>query len=75
MTDVPTLMLYQGAQGRGTRHVVYWNHPHEAGAQPLKVNLIIYENDVMQVRFTSYHYHPFTLINSRSPGQAFISGC
>ena len=29
--------------------MVYWNHPYESGAQPLKVNLIIYENDVLQV--------------------------
>ena len=31
------------------RHVVYWKHTNEAGVQPLKVNLIIYENDVLQV--------------------------
>ena len=42
------LKLLQGAQGRGTRHVVYWNL-NETGMQPLKVNLIIYENDVLQV--------------------------
>jgi hypothetical protein len=29
---------------------VYWNHPFESGAQPLKVNLIIYENDILQVK-------------------------
>lgn len=32
------------------RHVVYWNHNWESGAQQLKVNLIVYDNDVMQVR-------------------------
>ena len=44
-----SIVKYQGAKGLGTRHVVYWNHPYESGAQPLKVNLIIYENDVLQV--------------------------
>ena len=39
----------QGTKGRGTRHVIYWKHTNEAGVQPLKVNLIVYENDILQV--------------------------
>ena len=38
------------------RHVVYWKHTNESGVQPLKVNLIIYENDVLQVK-KSYRPH------------------
>ena len=40
----------QGARGTGTRHVVYWRHTKENGVQPLKVNLIIYDNDILQVK-------------------------
>ena len=29
--------------------MIYWKHSNEAGVQPMKVNLIIYENDVLQV--------------------------
>ena len=39
----------KGTKGRGTRHVVYWKHTNESGVQPLKVNLIVYDNDVLQV--------------------------
>ena len=45
--------------GLGVRHVVYWQlHTGElSGAtnQPLKVNLIVYDNDVMQVTGTSFY--------------------
>ena len=43
--------------GLGVRHVVYWHlQTGELAAtnQPLKVNLIVYENDVMQVTGTSF---------------------
>ena len=29
---------------------MYWKHTNESGVQPLKVNLIIYENDLLQVK-------------------------
>ena len=44
----------QGAEGnRGVKHVVYWKHTNEAGAQPLKVNITVYDNDILQVIFFS----------------------
>ena len=45
--------LYQGTKGRGVRHVVYWKHTNESGVQPLKVNLIVYDNDVLQVKVST----------------------
>ena len=48
-TEFIETVIYQGTKGRGMRHVVYWKHTNEAGVQPLKVNLIIYDNDVLQV--------------------------
>ena len=40
----------QDAQdSRGVKHVVYWKHKNEAGAQPLKVNITVYDNDILQV--------------------------
>ena len=42
--------IEQGTKGRGIRHVIYWKHPNtEPGSQPMKVNLILYENDILQV--------------------------
>ena len=44
--------------GLGVRHVVYWHlQTGELAAtnQPLKVNLIVYDNDVMQVTGTSFY--------------------
>ena len=42
----------QDAQdSRGVKHVVYWKHTNEAGAQPLKVNITVYDNDILQVIF------------------------
>ena len=29
--------------------MVYWKHSQEAGAQPLKVNITVYDNDILQV--------------------------
>ena len=54
-----THLNMEGAQG--TRHVVYWNYTNEdgGGAQPLKVNLLVYENHVLQVRST--HHVVFVL--------------
>ena len=46
-----------GGAGLGVRHVVYWHlQTGELAAtnQPLKVNLIVYDNDVMQVTGTRY---------------------
>ena len=43
-------VVWQGTRGRGVRHVVYWRHSIDT-VQPLKVNLILYENDVLQVRY------------------------
>ena len=56
MVDV--LVVYVGVQatkGQGVRHVVYWRHSTDPGlqVQPLKVNLILYENDVLQVGLRS----------------------
>ena len=33
---ITTNINMKGARGVGTRHVVYWIHPYESGAQPLK---------------------------------------
>ena len=52
---VVMLMMFnvgvQATKGQGVRHVVYWRHSTDPGlqVQPLKVNLILYENDVLQV--------------------------
>ena len=35
--------------GVGVRHVVYWSLGADAGSQSLKVNLIVYDNDILQV--------------------------
>ena len=43
---------HQGVKGKGTKHIVYWRTPNGNDGQSLKVNLIIYENDVMQVKHT-----------------------
>ena len=42
----------QFTKGQGVRHVVYWRHSTDQGVQlqPLKVNLILYDNDVLQVK-------------------------
>ena len=43
----------QGVKGRGTKHVVHW----KLGDNQLKVNLIVYDSDVMQVEtVTCIHY-------------------
>ena len=31
------------------KHVVYWKQSQEPGAQPLKVNITVYDNDILQV--------------------------
>ena len=49
VTILMTNDLSQDTQGRGTRHVVYWNHNVESGGQSLKVNPIVYDNNVLQV--------------------------
>ena len=35
--------------GLGVRHVVYWHLSADSASQALKVNLIVYDNDVLQV--------------------------
>ena len=35
--------------GKAVRHVVYWKPGGEGSSQPVKVNLVIYENDLLQV--------------------------
>ena len=43
---------FKATKGQGVRHVVYWRHYTDPGGlqvQPLKVNLILYNNDVLQV--------------------------
>ena len=52
-TKSTKVCYYKGTKGRGTRHVVYWKHTNESGVQPLKVNLIVYENDVLQVKVST----------------------
>ena len=39
----------QGGQGKGVRFVVYWKAGADGTSQPVKVNLILYENDLLQV--------------------------
>lgn len=41
---------FQPYLGLGVRHVVYWNLNADAGSQALKVNLIVYDNDTLQVK-------------------------
>ena len=36
-------------QGKGVRFVVYWKAGADGASQPVKVNLVIYENDLLQV--------------------------
>ena len=48
-------VLWQGTRGRGVRHVVYWRHDTDIGVHSLKVNLILYENDVLQVTGSSFY--------------------
>ena len=43
------MLLLQGASGRGIRHVVFWKYTNEINVQPIKVNLVVYENDLLQV--------------------------
>ena len=45
----------EATKGQGVRHVVYWRHSTDQGVQlqPLKVNLILYDNDVLQVLLES----------------------
>ena len=38
-----------GAQGRAVRFVVYWKGGLEGSLQQLKVNLVLYENELLQV--------------------------
>ena len=38
-----------GGQGKGVRFVVYWKAGADGTTQPVKVNLILYENDLLQV--------------------------
>ena len=45
-------VVVQGAAGRGVRHVVFWKYTNEANIQPVKVNLVVYENDLLQVKLT-----------------------
>ena len=38
-----------GAQGKGIRYVVYWKGGMENNSQQIKVNLVLYENELLQV--------------------------
>ena len=38
-----------GAQGKGIRYVVYWKGGLENNSQQIKVNLVLYENELLQV--------------------------
>ena len=42
--------------GRGVRHVIFWKYNNENGTQPVKVNLVVYENDVLQVKYIKVQY-------------------
>ena len=68
-----------GAQGRAVRFVVYWKNGPEGSLQQLKVNLVLYENELLQVSgsgfflWTMDHYQvslPSVLVRSAaySPG-------
>ena len=55
-----TILPGKGADGkRGVKHVVYWKQSQEPGAQPLKVNITVYDNDILQVVIvpTVHHVH------------------
>ena len=44
-----------GAQGKGIRYVVYWKGGLEgASSQQIKVNLVLYENELLQVSGSGY---------------------
>ena len=53
--SVLCILPWQGTRGRGVRHVVYWRHDTDIGVHSLKVNLILYENDVLQVTGSSFY--------------------
>ena len=46
--------MIPGAQGRALRFVVYWKGGLEGSLQQLKVNLVLYENEVLQVTGSGY---------------------
>ena len=47
---VDFLLIAQGASGRGVKHVVFWKPGQDQNAKATaKVNLIIYENEMLQV--------------------------
>ena len=39
---------------------MYWKHTNESGVQPLKVNLIVYDNDLLQVRSDNVYIPTYT---------------
>ena len=43
-----------GAQGRGIRYVVYWKTGLENNVQQIKVNLVLYENEILQISGSGY---------------------
>ena len=43
-----------GAQGKGIRYVVYWKGGLEGGSSQIKVNLVLYENELLQVSGSGY---------------------
>ena len=43
-----------GAQGKGIRYVVYWKGGLEGSGQQIKVNLVLYENELLQVSGSGY---------------------
>ena len=43
-----------GAQGKGIRYVVYWKGGLEGNVQQIKVNLVLYENEILQISGSGY---------------------
>ena len=39
------------------KHVVYWKQSQEPGAQQLKVNITVYDNDILQVGIVPTIHH------------------
>ena len=48
------LNFIPGAQGKGIRYVVYWKAGLEGSSGQIKVNLVLYENELLQVSGSGY---------------------
>ena len=66
-----------GAQGKGIRFVVYWKAGLENNLQQIKVNLVLYENEILQISgsgfflWTMDHYQVYLITNTFLPQPIF----